>query len=222
MRILNESKSVCFTMAAICFAMTAGSALANQPKFDAHRPTPPHMEMHKDDTKVKKAGQVVALQIDPETNVVSATIAIGTLNKPEMPAKNNDTPDEAVKDSEVKKERPKIITLGEEKVKVDLDDSVKVVSMKPPKLHKKFDRNQNDCCCCGNNGAMRMSNEHRGYKKFNGKSGNKNKFGNMKKTSGKKSLKVGEIVQVVYSDDGTKIEKIVPFRLPKMPAVPRR
>jgi hypothetical protein len=44
----------------------------------------------------------------------------------------------------------------------------------------------------------------------------------MKKTSGKKSLKVGEIVQVVYSDDGTKIEKIVPFRLPKMPAMPRR
>ena len=227
MRIFNGSKSVGFTTAAICFVLAAAYVSANPNGFEG-RQFPPHMEAFKDDNRVRKAGQIVELQIDTDTNLVTATVALGSINKPERPEKMNEADNAAPKGERTP---PKFITLNGEKVKVDLDDKVKVIEMKPPVMPKRHDnwredRNENrnnGCRCCGNGDSRRKSHHARPNHDFNGKHdvrfGEKRK--DMKKWSGGNSLKIGEVVQVVYSEDGKTVEAIVPI-MPPMPQKAKR
>lgn len=191
MKISNGFKSISFTAAALCFVMMASTASA-QTK-EATKPAPNKVEAAKPEPRIKKAGKITEMKLDPKTNKVSATVTLGTLNKPDF-SKMKAKP----------AERPEFITLSNETVTVELKKDKKPAA-KPdhklrerPQMHRKsFNKKQPKSCAC--NGQKNK--KHQNFAK------GKNR--NFQQKS--EQLKVGSIVQVVYSEDGSKAEKIKPL-----------
>ena len=232
MKIANGFKSAGFTAAAICFVMAASSVSAKSDNRGGRR-FDPRMERSDDNSKtvndkidenkVIKEGKVTELKLDSATNKISAIVTLGTLNKPESfkkgEPKDSESKDSKSKDSEPKPdERPEIITLGNETMKIVLDENVKIVSLPHRDAHEVSDnRNGKNECDCGKNvGPNRMP------KQFGKMDRNNNRPMPEKNADGAKvpependSLKIGELVRLVLSEDGSKVEAILPILPPR-------
>ena len=226
MKITNGFKSSVFTAAALCFVMAASSASAS-----------PSGEAPKESNKIKKAGKVVELQMDTATNAVSATVALGTLNKPDFP-KKGEKADAAPKDADKKAENAEarrqfeFITLSDEKVKVNLNGDVKVIMPRPRAPQQNWNR--------GGNGTKKALEQQKpgkgGLEKKERPSVVRNESGKNERAPGNKNeavrhaekkparapngnaLRIGELVQLIYSEDGKTVEAVVPL----FPPMPRR
>ena len=215
MTISNGFKSTTFAAVALCFVMVAGSASA-RPHGTDDRDFPPRMEAQKDDGRIRKVGKVVELQLDVDTDMLSATVAVGTINKPEFPKKGEKAEksqaSEAAaetKNAESKRKgekRPDFITLSDEKVKIDLSDDVKVIGMRPPFERQGREEPRGGCSCCGNNAGRKqpMMQKKTGRNDFAMGDG-------PMPFSGGEQLKIGELVQIIYAEDGKSVEAIVPL-----------